>query len=207
MEINEQEDISKSEAASTVKQIMNTETGLIFEENIRTSLEINCNFVKGNLPRDIYYKKIIFDKDNVVCVIQNEPQTVKIFNKTYTILFDEDRRLLIKNKNGVEVVKVESEKSKKNIGNETIEGKKIFIFGYKELEIDGYYRINNFNKEMFNSNEVKILYSSLDNEEEKNYEYAVIESKLNPKKFIDLTEQIRSDDRLFKALKKRAIFI
>ena len=86
MEINDQEeDISKSEAASTVKQIMNTETGIIFEENIRASLEINCNFVKGNLPRDIYYKKLMFDNENVVCVIQNEPITVKIFKKTHTI--------------------------------------------------------------------------------------------------------------------------
>ena len=208
MEINDQEeDISKSEAASTVKQIMNTETGIIFEENIRASLEINCNFVKGNLPRDIYYKKLMFDNENVVCVIQNEPITVKIFNKTHTILFAEDRSLLIKNKEGEEILRVESEESGKNINNKKIEGKQIFIYKCKELEIDGYYRINNFKKDMFDSNEVTILYSNLNNGEEKNYEYAVIKAKLNPKRFIDLTEKIRSDDRLFKALKKKAIFI
>ena len=208
MEINDQEeDISKSEAASTVKQIMNTETGIIFEENIRASLEINCNFVKGNLPRDIYYKKLMFDNENVVCVIQNEPITVKIFNKTHTILFAEDRSLSIKNEGGEEILRVESEESGKNINNKKIEGKQIFIYKCKELEIDGYYRINNFKKDMFDSNEVTILYSSLNNGEEKNYEYAVIEAKLNPKRFIDLTEKIRSDDRLFKALKKKAIFI
>ena len=208
MEINDQEeDISKNEAASTVKQIMNTETGIIFEENIRASLEINCNFVKGNLPRDIYYKKLMFDNENVVCVIQNEPITVKIFNKTHTILFAEDRSLLIKNKEGEEILRVESEESGKNINNKKIEGKQIFIYKCKELEIDGYYRINNFKKDMFDSNEVTILYSNLNNGEEKNYEYAVIKAKLNPKRFIDLTEKIRSDDRLFKALKKKAIFI
>ena len=208
MEINDQEeDISKSEAASTVKQIMNTETGIIFEENIRASLEINCNFVKGNLPRDIYYKKLMFDNENVVCVIQNEPITVKIFNKTHTILFAEDKSLSIKNEGGEEILRVESEESGKNINNKKIEGKQIFIYKCKELEIDGYYRINNFKKDMFDSNEVTILYSSLNNGEEKNYEYAVIEAKLNPKRFIDLTEKIRSDDRLFKALKKKAIFI
>ena len=208
MEINDQEeDISKSEAASTVKQIMNTETGIIFEENIRASLEINCNFVKGNLPRDTYYKKLMFDNENVVCVIQNEPITVKIFNKTHTILFAEDRSLLIKNKEGEEILRVESEESGKNINNKKIEGKQIFIYKCKELEIDGYYRINNFKKDMFDSNEVTILYSNLNNGEEKNYEYAVIKAKLNPKRFIDLTEKIRSDDRLFKALKKKAIFI
>ena len=208
MEINDQEeDISKSEAASTVKQIMNTETRIIFEENIRASLEINCNFVKGNLPRDIFYKKLVFDNENVVCVIQNEPITVKIFNKTHTILFAEDRSLLIKNKEGEEILRVESEESGKNINNKKIEGKQIFIYKCKELEIDGYYRINNFKKDMFDSNEVTILYSNLNNGEEKNYEYAVIEAKLNPKRFIDLTEKIRSDDRLFKALKKKAIFI
>ena len=208
MEINDQEDvISKSEAASTVKQIMNIETGIIFEENIRASLEINCNFVKGNLPRDIYYKKLMFDNENVVCVIQNEPITVKIFNKTHTILFAEDRSLLIKNKEGEEILRVESEESGKNINNKKIEGKQIFIYKCKELEIDGYYRINNFKKDMFDSNEVTILYSNLNNGEEKNYEYAVIKAKLNPKRFIDLTEKIRSDDRLFKALKKKAIFI
>jgi len=208
MEINDQEeDISKNEAASTVKQIMNTETGIIFEENIRASLEINCNFVKGNLPRDTYYKKLMFDNENVVCVIQNEPITAKIFNKTHTILFAEDRSLLIKNKEGKEILRVESEESIKNINNKKIEGKQIFIYKCKELEIDGYYRINNFKKDMFDSNEVTILYSNLNNGEEKNYEYAVIEAKLNPKRFIDLTEKIRSDDRLFKALKKKAIFI
>ena len=208
MEINDQEeDISKSEAASTVKQIMNTETRIIFEENIRASLEINCNFVKGNLPRDTYYKKLMFDNENVVCVIQNEPITVKIFNKTHTILFAEDRSLLIKNKEGEEILRVESEESGKNINNKKIEGKQIFIYKCKELEIDGYYRINNFKKDMFDSNEVTILYSNLNNGEEKNYEYAVIKAKLNPKRFIDLTEKIRSDDRLFKALKKKAIFI
>ena len=208
MEINDQEeDISKNEAASTVKQIMNTETGIIFEENIRASLEINCNFVKGNLPRDIYYKKLVFDNENVVCVIQNEPITVKIFNKTHTILFAEDRSLSIKNEGGEEILRVESEESGKNINDKKIEGKQIFIYKCKELEIDGYYRINNFKKDMFDSNEVTILYSSLNNGEEKNYEYAVIEAKLNPKRFIDLTEKIRSDDRLFKALKKKAIFI
>ena len=202
MEINDQEeDISKNEAASTVKQIMNTETGIIFEENIRASLEINCNFVKGNLPRDTYYKKLMFDNENVVCVIQNEPI------KTHTILFVEDRSLLIKNKEGKEILRVESEESIKNINNKKMEGKQIFIYKCKELEIDGYYRINNFKKDMFDSNEVKILYSNLNNGEEKNYEYAVIKAKLNPKRFIDLTEKIRSDDRLFKALKNKAIFI
>ena len=104
-------------------------------------------------------------------------------------------------------MKVESEESGKNINNKKIEGKQIFINKYKELEKDGYSRINNFKKDMFDSNWVTILYSSLNNGEEKNYEYAVIEAKLNPKRFIDLTEKIRSDDRLFKALKKKTIFI
>ena len=137
----------------------------------------------------------------------NEPITVKIFKKTHTILFAEDRSLSIKNEGGEEILRVESEESGKNINNKKIEGKQIFIYKCKELEIDGYYRINNFKKDMFDSNEVTILYSSLNNGEEKNYEYAVIEAKLNPKRFIDLTEKIRSDDQLFKALKKKAIFI
>lgn len=206
MEINSLEEISESESSSSVGQITDNEAGIIFEENIRTPLEIYCNFVKTDLPRDIYYKKLIFNNEKVVYVIQNEPITAKINNKKYKILFGKDRSLSIKNEKGEEIINIKAKKSKYDISylkTDREEREEIFISGYEELEIDGYYRINNFKKDMLDSNEVSILYSSLNNEDDQNYQYAVIEVELNPKRIMDLFETIRDEDRLFKALKKK----
>ena len=210
MEINSLEEISESESSSSVGQITDNEAGIIFEENIRTPLEIYCNFVKTDLPRDIYYKKLIFDNEKVVYVIQNEPITAKINNKKYKILFGKDRSLSIKNEKGEEIINIKTKKSNEYISylkTDREEREEIFISGYEELEIDGYYRINNFNKDMLDSNEVSILYSSLNNEDDQNYQYAVIEVELNPKRIMDLIETIIDEDRLFKALKKKVLFI
>jgi len=210
MEINSLEEISESESSSSVGQITDNEAGIIFEENIKTPLEIYCNFVKTDLPRDIYYKKLIFNNEKVVYVIQNEPITAKINNKKYKILFGKDRSLSIKNEKGEEIINIKAKKSKYDISylkTDREEREEIFISGYEELEIDGYYRINNFKKDMFDSNEVSILYSSLNNEDEQNYQYAVIEVELNPKRTMDLIETIRDEDRLFKALQKKVLFI
>ena len=210
MEINSLEEISESESSSFVGQIPDNEAGIIFEENIRTPLEIYCNFVKTDLPRDIYYKKLIFNNEKVVYVIQNEPITAKINNKKYKILFGKDRSLSIKNEKGEEIINIKAKKSKEDISylkTDREEREEIFISGYEELEIDGYYRINNFNKDMLDSNEVSILYSNLNNEDDQNYQYAVIEVELNPKRIMDLIETIIDEDRLFKALKKKVLFI
>ena len=60
--------------------------------------------------------------------------------------------------------------------------------------------MNKFSVNLFNENEISIIYSNIDKEEEKNFIYSMIEVKLNPKKINDLIRQIKRDNRLLKIM-------
>ncbi len=60
--------------------------------------------------------------------------------------------------------------------------------------------MNKFSVNLFNENEISIIYSNIDKEEEKIFIYSMIEVKLNQNKINDLIRQIKRDNRLLKIM-------
>ena len=66
------------------------------------------------------------------------------------------------------------------------------------MEIDGYFRMGKFEVNMFDYNEIEVLFSNVKKEEEKYYIYCIIEAKLGANKVDELIKQIRKDHNLLK---------
>jgi hypothetical protein len=66
------------------------------------------------------------------------------------------------------------------------------------MEIDGYFKMNKFKVEMFNKNEIDVIYSNINKDDEKSFNNSIIEVKLNANKVDDLISQIRKDHHLLK---------
>ena len=66
------------------------------------------------------------------------------------------------------------------------------------MEIDGYFKMNKFKVEMFNENEIDVIYSNINKDDEKSFNNSIIEVKLNANKVDDLISQIRKDHHLLK---------
>ena len=73
--------------------------------------------------------------------------------------------------------------NKKETFTFTIDNSKIQITAYhcKEMEIDGFFKIRNFSKNLFDEKEASILYSNID-EREEDIRYCMIEAKMSSKK-------------------------
>jgi len=78
----------------------------------------------------------------------------------------------------------------------------VIISPYKEMEIDDYFKIEKFEVNMFNSNEIDILYSNVNKDDEKFFTSAIIEVKLGSNKVDNLISQIRKDHHLLKLKNK-----
>ena len=79
----------------------------------------------------------------------------------------------------------------------------MIISPYKEMEIDGYFRMEKFEVNMFNENEVEIIFSNINKDEEKNFVDSIIEDKLGSNKVDELIKQIRKNHRLLKLKDKK----
>ena len=183
---------------SSARQLFNEEAGKIFEDNIRHTLEYNYDFEKMKYQNTIFIKRIVYNKEEIE-IIQNDDTELKIMGKIYKFLFDNKYVLSIKNEKEELLAKIKSEFANKQteiIINEI----KFIVYPYKEAEFDGFFKMNKFSVNLFNENEISIMYSNVGKEEEKNFIYSMIEVKLNPKKINDLIRQIKRDNRLLKIM-------
>ena len=98
--------------------------------------------------------------------------------------------MLIKDLKNNEISKITSENANKRT-DIIINKIKCEIFPYTEMEFDRYFSMNNFQVNLFDENEVGLIYSNINKDEEKNYTNFIIEVKLNPKKANTLRDQIR----------------
>lgn len=158
-------------------------------------LEINHDFKRVPLSDKIFMKKIeIYNKDkkpDEYEITPNKTITVIINNKNYEISYDAQHNVIIKDSEKKEI-KIKSSNS--NTDTElTIDNIKLKIFQYKEMEFDGYYSMNNFKVNLFDTNEVDIIYSNITQLEENSFTNSIIEVKLSIKKLDKLIEQIRKD--------------
>ena len=184
---------------SSVRQVMNESTGKILEKNIRNILENNYGFKLLKYPEKIFIKKIRVEIGNKIQdeeIFQNEEAAINIANKKYIFLFNEKFELLIKDSNNKTKTSILSNASNKESIN--LDGFNLTISPYKEMEIDGYFKMNKFKLEMFNKNEIDVIYSNINKDDEKSFNNSIIEVKLNANKVDDLITQIRKDHHLLK---------
>ena len=185
---------------SSVRQVMNESTGKILEKNIRNILENNYGFKLLKYPEKIFIKKIRVEIGNKIKdeeIFQNEEATINIANKKYIFLFNEKFELLIKDSNNKTKTSILSNASNEE-SKVNLDGFNLTISPYKEMEIDGYFKMNKFKLEMFNENEIDVIYSNINKDDEKSFNNSIIEVKLSANKVDDLITQIRKDHHLLK---------
>ena len=190
---------------SSVRQVMNESTGKILEKNIRNILENNYGFKLLKYPEKIFIKKIRVEIGNKIQdeeIFQNEETTINIANKKYIFLFNEKFELLIKDSNNKTKTPILNNASNKE-SKVNLDGFNLTISPYKEMEIDGYFKMNKFKLEMFNENEIDVIYSNINKDDEKSFNNSIIEVKLNANKVDDLITQIRKDHHLLKLKNKK----
>ena len=190
---------------SSVRQVMNESTGKILEKNIRNILENNYGFKLLKYPEKIFIKKIRVEIGNKIKdeeIFQNEEATINIANKKYIFLFNGKFELLIKDSNNKTKTSILSNASNKE-SKVNLDGFNLTISPYKEMEIDGYFKMNKFKVEMFNKNEIDVIYSNINKDDEKSFNNSIIEVKLNANKVDDLITQIRKDHHLLKLKNKK----
>ena len=185
---------------SSVRQVMNESTGKILEKNIRNILENNYGFKLLKYPEKIFIKKIRVEIGNKIQdeeIFQNEEAAINIANKKYIFLFNEKFELLIKDSNNKTKTSILNNASNKE-SKVNLDGFNLTISPYKEMEIDGYFKMNKFKLEMFNENEIDVIYSNINKDDEKSFNNSIIEVKLSANKVDDLISQIRKDHHLLK---------
>ena len=185
---------------SSVRQVMNESTGKILEKSIRNILENNYGFKLLKYPEKIFIKKIRVEIGNKIQdeeIFQNEEAAINIVNKKYIFLFNEKFELLIKDSNNKTTTSILSNASNKE-SKVNLDGFNLTISPYKEMEIDGYFKMNKFKVEMFNKNEIDVIYSNINKDDEKSFNNSIIEVKLSANKVDDLITQIRKDHHLLK---------
>ena len=183
---------------SSVRQVINETTGKIFEKNIRHILENNYGFKLLKYPEKIFIKKIRVNRGDKIQdeeIFQNEEATIKINNKKYIFLFNERFEVFIKDEDNKIIHTILSKDSNKE-SKINLDDDIVIISPYKEMEIDDYFKIEKFEVNMFNSNEIDILYSNVNKNDEKFFTNTIIEVKLGSNKVDNLISQIRKDYHL-----------
>ena len=183
-----------SNISSTVKEILNTEKEEYFEENIREILVNYYNFQRLKFPKNIFVKVIKYN-DKEIEIIQSVEKQVNIRGKKYNILFNDDFEILIKDELNNISGKIESKRSNENV-ELLVNEININISKYKEIEINGFFELENFKVNLFDDKEISIIYSNIENVEEGKYTHAAIEAKLSHKKTEGLIKQLKKDKHL-----------
>ena len=84
-------------------------------------------------------------------------------------------------------------------------GKTFVIYPPKEYEVDGIYQDFNYDELDFDADEVKILYKNTNSSQ---YEYSIIEIKLNSNKIVELIQQLKADKIIIdNMVKNNAVYI
>ena len=181
---------------SSARQAINEKLGKVFEKNIRYILEMKHEFKSVSHPDKIFMKKIKIYNNNhnpeEYEILQNEEIEVIIKGKNFKVFYDNEHNVLIRDNKDNEISRVKSKDSNKET-ELTINKTKLEIFRYTEFSVDGYFSMNNFRVKLFDEKEVDIIYSNINEDEEKNFINSIIEVKLNKKKINKLRDQIRKD--------------
>jgi len=186
-----------------VNKKFSTILGEIFEENIRGGLKFKYNFEESSFKRKLIYRKIKTPSE-VIILTEDDEKTIKINGKKFIFILNKDHSITFKDcKKDVD----ENVENNKDEIDRTINGEKIIFLPGKEIEADGIFEIEDFNSSMIDSNEATIIYSNI-KEGQKDFNMAILETKLNKAKISELAHQIQKDNNFFgKKLKKKIVYL
>ena len=180
-------------------QLINEEKGKYFENNIREILQEKFGWKPAEFNRDFYYREIVIGQSTKIVSV-NFPQDIEFENQSYKLIMEENGKLSLIDKN-----KAISNDPTIIDGNDEIslkyENVSIFISKVKHFEMDGSFKLNNFDINMLNKKETSILYNGIKKSEE--FNYIVIEVKL--KKYLDLFYQLKRDNYYLKKMTNQKI--
>ena len=172
-----------------IKKIKNGETGLLFEDNIRKTLEIEYNWKNASIPRHFFYRIIIINGKSYYLSPFEYLDTNKF---TINMELENNACLFIDKSKKNNIIKIENDEI---ISTAKFHNQNFLVYPPKEIEMDGLYENFDFNELPFDQNEVAILF---DNTTEYKYKYAVVEIKLSENKVTDLIDQLKEDKNIMK---------
>lgn len=197
---NDNERIRKI-SSEEVRRIMNERIGKIFEDNIRECLEYEFDFQKSPMERNLEIREIkIKNREYSQFVEKNKNLEIELNGKLVSFALSKDFSISIMDKEtGKEIQQIKDEKTKTKILDVSV-----VIYKHTEMEMDGIYNLKRgFDKNVFDKKEVKIIYENID--KNKQYDTAVVESKLNINKIGDLIKQIKRNNIYFKKISKKNV--
>lgn len=188
-------------AAEEIRRIMNERIGKIFKENIRGCLECEFEFQKSPMERNLEVREIkIKNREGSHFVEKNKSLEFELNGKLVSFVLSKDF--------SVSIIDKETDKEIQKIEDKKIETKVlevgIVIYKHTKMEMDGIYNLKrSFDKNMFEKNEVKIIYENID--KNKKYDMAIMESKLNTNLIGDLIKQIKRNNIFFKKISEKNV--
>ena len=168
----------------------NNDKGKHFGNNIRLSLKNYYNWKISSIPRNFFYRKIIYkNKDYIIC------PSLNIEAEKFFINFDEeDHSCFVIEKDTNTKIFETSEIS--NIKMKIFD-KTFIVESPKEIETDGIFNINQFDIKDFDPNEITIIFNNIEN---KDFKCCVIEVKYNKNKIDELIAQLNRDKEVLKKI-------
>jgi hypothetical protein len=187
-----------------LKNIKNEQMEKIFKENVREILRENFCSKDKDIDRNIKFREIKFD-EKVKIVSLNFPQLIEIDSVSYLFIMKEDGSLTISRGNimGDHPTVIEKKFNVHiHFGNHAFS-----ISELKNIEMNGAFKIANFNIDSFDRNEISVIYNNVKINEEKPIQYIVIESAFNKASIQDMVIQMKRD-KLFleKMIPKRILY-
>ena len=188
-----------------LKNIKNEQMEKIFKENVREILRENFCSKDNDIDRNIKFREIKFG-EKVKIVSLNFPQLIEIDSISYLFIMKEDGSLTITRGNimGNHPTVIEKKFNVHiHFGNH-----ELFVSEIKSIEMNGAFKIANFNIDLFDRNEISVIYNNVKINEEKPIQYIVIESAFNKASIQDMAIQMKRD-KLFleKMIPKRILYL
>lgn len=171
-----------------LKKSKNSDIGILFEENLRQSLELYFKLETADISRHFFYRRIKYKNNNyVICPFQ------KINLEKFYIEFnasDSSCSFIEKKANNVLTTITEN----KNTIKYSYDGKMFDVEPPKEFEVDGFFKTN----ADFSINDLKRkdTYIIFENAKNIQYNYCLVEIKLNQFKIDEVISQLIEDSKI-----------
>ena len=196
---------NKTNITDQLNNTKNEQMEKIFKENVREILRENFCSKDNDIDRNIKFREIKFG-EKVKIVSLNFPQIIEIDPVSYLFIMKEDGSLTISRGNIIgnnpTVIDKRINEFYISHGNQ-----KLYVSEIKSIEMNGAFKIANFNIDSFDRNEISVIYNNVKINEEKPIQYIVIESAFNKASIQDMAIQMKRD-KLFleKMIPKRILY-
>ena len=198
---------STTNTTNTTGQLNNTkdeQMEKIFKENVSEILREHFGSKNNDIDRNLKYREIKFGEEVRIASL-NFPQLIEIDSVIYLFNMKEDGSLTISRGN---IMNNHPTVIDTRINMHMIFGNhELSISKTKNIEMNGTFKIANFNINLFDRNEVSVIYNNVKINEEKPFQYIVIETAFNKASMQDMAIQMKRD-KLFleKMIPKRILY-